>query len=362
MALLLAVTPLFAVAQEGEPVVVDEVIAQVNNDVVTLSMLRKASAEAVEAFKQGGADEKKASEEVSKRQAEIIISLIDENLLTQKAKELNIEEAIEGEVNREFLRLANEYKVKTLEELYELMRRSGVTPESVRRTLRLQLTRDFVLRQDLYSALYYAPSAAELQAYFEKNKDRFKRPETVELSEIFLELAGKVPDAVLQKANQLVAEARKPNADFGALAAANSERTGPDGRFIAAQTKGKVGKFVVPELQPEIAAAIKTVAAAGVSEPIKTPEGYVILRVDARVPGSDSTNFNEDQVRQAMLVEKADPERIKYLAALRKDAYIKIAEAYRPTVDPLLYKDAAPSAVTAAGKEDKKKKDKKKKN
>ena len=364
MVLLLAVAPLLAVAQEGEPVVIDEVIAQVNNDVVTLSMLRRASSDALEAFKQGGADEKKAAEEVNKRQAEIIISLIDEQLLAQKAKELNIEDAIEGEINRELLRIAGEYKVKTLEELYALMQRSGVTPESVRRNLRLQFTKDFVLRQDLYSKIYFTPETAEAQAYFEKNRDKFKRPEVVELSEVFLELAGKVPETVLERARQVIAEARKPNADFKVIAATFSERAGPDGRFIASQSGGKIGKFIVPDLQPEIAAAIKPVAVGGVSEPIKTPEGYVIIHVDARASGSDSTTFNEDQTRQAMLAEKAEPERLRYMANLRKEAYLKIAETYRPTVDPLLYKDApTEQTANANGKsDDKKKKDKKKKN
>lgn len=363
MALLLAVTPLLVAAQEGEPVVIDEVIAQVNNDVVTLSMLRRASNDALEAFKQGGADEKKAAEEVNKRQAEIILSLIDEQLLAQKAKELDLEGTIEGEINRELLRIAGEYKVKTLEELYALMQRSGVTPESVRRNLRLQFTKDIVLRQDLYQKLYYLPETAEVQAFFEKNRDKFKRPEVVELSEVFLELAGKVPEAVLERAKTVVAEARKPNADFKTIAATFSERTGPDGKYSAPQTGGQIGKVAVPDLPPELAAAIKPVAVGGVSEPVKTPEGYVIFRVDARTPGSDSTTFNEDQARQAMLAQKSEPERVKYMSGLRKDAYLKIADTYRPTVDPLLYKDA-PAEQTATNNgsaDDKKKKDKKKK-
>ena len=351
-------------AQEGEPIVIDEVIAQVNNDVVTLSMVRKASADALESFKQSGVDEKKAAEEVAKRQSEIILSLIDEQLLAQKSKDIGLDDGIEGEVNRELLRIAGEYKVKTLDELYELMRRSGVQPESVRRTLRLQYTRDLVLRQDLYQPLYFEPELPQVQAYFEKNRDKFKRPEAVELSEIFLELAGKPEAAVLDKAKQIVAEARQPKADFVALAVANSERPGPDGRPLAPQNKGKVGKFTVPDLNPEIAAAIKNVPAGGVAEPLKTAEGYVILRVDTRVVGSDASTFNEDQVRQAMLAEKADAARTKYLAKLRQEAYLKVADSYRPTVDPLLYKDAPAPGDAAVndkpGKKGKDKKDKKK--
>jgi parvulin-like peptidyl-prolyl isomerase len=351
-ALLLAFVP--AWAQEGEPVVIDEVIAQVNNDVVTLSMLRKASADAIEAFKQEGADEKKATDEVQKRQAEIVLSLIDEQLLAQKAKELNLEEAIEGEINRELVRLSNQYKVKTLEELYELMRRSGVTPDNVRRTLRIQFTRDLVLRQDLYSIEYYKPTLEEVRAYFEKNRDKFKRPDVVELSEIFLELTGKSEPLVLEKAKQIIAEAGKPGADFAALAATYSERYDQEGK----KAPSKAGKFPLTDLQANFANAVKNVPAGGVSEPVKTDLGYVILHVDARVAGTDKPEFDENMARQAMLSEKIEKGLNKtYMSGLRKDAYLKVAEGYRPTVDPLLYKDAPanPVADNAAKPNDKKK-------
>ena len=47
-------------AQEGEMQVVDEVIAQVNDDVITLSMLKKESKERIDALKQNGMTEQQA--------------------------------------------------------------------------------------------------------------------------------------------------------------------------------------------------------------------------------------------------------------------------------------------------------------
>ncbi|HET6892111.1 MAG TPA: hypothetical protein VFH31_13495, partial [Pyrinomonadaceae bacterium] len=44
-------------AQEGELHVVDEVIAQVNDDVITLSMIKRQSKERIESLKQGGMTE-----------------------------------------------------------------------------------------------------------------------------------------------------------------------------------------------------------------------------------------------------------------------------------------------------------------
>src|SRR5262245_54147099 len=75
------------VAQEGEMQVIDEVIAQVNDDVITLSILKREIKERIEALKQNGMTEQQATEEVTKKQAELIAILINERLLLQKGKE-----------------------------------------------------------------------------------------------------------------------------------------------------------------------------------------------------------------------------------------------------------------------------------
>ena len=67
------------------------------------------------------------------------------------------------------------------------------------------------------------------------------------------------------------------------LAAANSERE-KNGQRTAPQDKGYVGEFDVPQLREDLVAALKPVQAGGVTEPIRTPEGFQILRVDARTP------------------------------------------------------------------------------
>ena len=76
MLAILAFLPSSVWAQEGELQVVDEVIAQVNDDVITLSMLKRESKERLETLKQGGMPEQQAAEEVAKRQAELIATLV----------------------------------------------------------------------------------------------------------------------------------------------------------------------------------------------------------------------------------------------------------------------------------------------
>ena len=145
--LTLSATSIFA--QEGETQVVDEVIAQVNDDVITLSMLKKETQERINALKTNGMTEQQATEEANKRQAELIATLINEKLLLQKGKELDLANDIEAEVNRRMLQIANEQGITTIEKLYEAMRASGLVPEDVRSTMRSEMMKQAVLQQEV---------------------------------------------------------------------------------------------------------------------------------------------------------------------------------------------------------------------
>lgn len=345
--LLLALACTNAFAQEGEPVVVDEVVAQVNNDVVTLSMIKREVREAVEGLKQKGTAEAQANDEITRRQPELIASLVDEQLLMQKAKELNLTDEIEAEINKRMLDLAKAQGLKTMESLDEAMRAANVDPATFRQSARTGIATGLVLSREVDAKIFYGLSNDELKRYYEAHKDQFRKTESVTLSEVFLSLAGKPEAEVVAKANALIAQARKPGADFGALAAANSERQ-QDGTRVATQTKGKLGTVQVSDLNAQIGAAIKTLQAGGVSDPIRTDEGLVILRVDERTAGGNST-FNENQVREAITAERSSKERIAYMQKLRGDAYIKVADNYRVAVSPFLSVGSAASSGTAAG-------------
>jgi len=357
---MLSIGVLTANAQEGEPVVVDQVIAQVDSDVIMLSALKREMKEAVESLsKQQGMPVDKAQAEVNSRQAEIIATLINEQLLLAKGKELDLSNEIEAEVNRRMLEVAQGQNIKTMDELYAAMRASGLDPDAIRQTLRVEIMKNAVFQREVDSKLYYGFSNEELQAYFKAHPEKFKKPESVTLSEIFLSLAGKNPATVEAQAKQIIEQARG-GASFAALAKANSERM-DNGERIAEKTNGAVGTFEVPNLREDIAAAIKNLKTGGTSDILKSEEGYQIIHVDQRTAGSDATVFNEQRVREALTNEKMVPAREKYLQNLRDDAYIKVSDDYSAAVLPLLKLKSQTTAstespATKAGNDKKKKK------
>jgi parvulin-like peptidyl-prolyl isomerase len=319
-------------------------------------MLKKETQARIEALKQNGMTEQQAQDEVAKHQAELIATLINEKLLLQKGKELDLANEIEAEVNRRMLDIANQQGINSIEKLYEAMRQSGLVPEDVRRTMRTEMMKQAVLQNEVDRRVYLGFSSEEVKKYFDAHPDKFRKPESIKLSEIYLSTTGKDEAAVKARAQELVTQLRA-GADFGGIAAANSERE-KNGQRTAPQDKGYVGEFDVPNLREDLGAALKDVKAGGVSDPIRLSEGFQIVRVDARTPGGTTPTFNDNRVREAMLVERQPKERESYLQNLRNEAFIKVTEAYRAGVEPLL-KIQAP--VAAKGDNKDKKDDKKSK-
>src|SRR6185295_13358650 len=174
------------------------------------------------------------------------------------------------------------------------MRENGISPEDTRRTLRAEIMKQQVIQQEVDRKIFFGLTMDELKKYFAAHPEKFRKPETVTLSEIFLSSAGKNEAEVKARALKLVAELRA-GADFATVAIANSERE-QNGVRIAPQTKGSVGAFEMPSLRDDIAGTVRDVKAGGISEPLRSNDGYQIFRVDARTAASSTETFNENQV------------------------------------------------------------------
>jgi parvulin-like peptidyl-prolyl isomerase len=332
---ILFLTGLAVSAQETELKVVDEVVAQVNENVVTLSGIKREMKEIVALLIESGKTREQAEAEVESRKAELIANFINEELLIQKGKELGIETDVDAEINARLGQKMKEMNLKSIDKLYEAMRNAGLDPDQIRDTWRKQLTRDFVLQREVDSKVYFGWSSKEVKDYYEKNKSKFVKPETVSLSEIFLSFAGRDEAAVKEKANQLIKQARE-GADFVKLVMENSERDDKQ------QSKGSVGKFTYDQLKDineKLVAPVKATKTGAVTDAIVLDEGVEILRVDERTAASSESVFDETEVRRVMTVEQIPAERKKYMIELRdpQQSYIKINETYRPMVAPLLF-------------------------
>lgn len=328
----LFLTSLTAFAQESELKVVDEVVAQVNDGVITLSRIKREMNTVIDAMVAEGKTREQATTEVQSKQGELIANLINEELILQKGKELGVESDADASVNQRFVEIMKQQNLKSLDALYKAMEVQGVDPQEIRESWRRQFIKDMVLRHEVDGKVYWGWSPKELKAYYEKHKEKFTKPEILTLSEIFLSFAGRDENAVRDKAKLLVTQLRG-GADFTKLAIENSDREG------VKETKGSVGTISLPELKQiseKFLAPIAATKVGGFSEPVETIEGIEIFRVDDRKEASKESYFDESEIRSAMTYEVIPEERKKYLVTLRGESYIKINDTYRPLVSPIL--------------------------
>jgi peptidyl-prolyl cis-trans isomerase SurA len=331
LAVLTAAGSVFS--QETQTRVVDEVVAVVNNDVITLSRVKRESRSIVESYIQDGKKRDEAQKLVDEKQGELIANLINEELLMQKAKDIGIDTDVEASLNQRFADIMKQYKLKTVEELYAEMEKGGLDPKEMRENWRKQITREQVIQRDLQSKVYWGFSDKELKDYYEKNKAKFTTPETVSFSELFLGFAGRDEAAVREKATQLYQQL-KAGGDFTKIAKENGDPG------LVTQGAGSVEKVKIADLNDKLVAALRGVKPGNITSPFALEQmGLVILRVDAREEASSESTFDEKAVRIALMNERLPEEQKKYFARLRDDSYIKINDAYRPLVAPILNAD-----------------------
>jgi peptidyl-prolyl cis-trans isomerase SurA len=328
-------------AQETQSKVVDEVVAQVNDGVITLSQIQRETKDAVDSLVHDGKTKEEAQKIVDEKQGEMIANLINEELLIQKAKDLGLDKDAEEQVNQRVAELMKQNNIKTVDELYAEMEKQGVNPKDLRDEWRRQATRDMVLQKEVQSKLYWNPNGTDVKAYFEAHKDKFIKPETVSFSELFLGFAGRDEAQVRTKGKQLY-DQLKAGGDFDKLV----KETGDAPQLT--QGAGKIEKFPVKEISdPKIAKAMTGVKAGDYTLPIEVDQlGIAILRIDAREAQSSEATYDENAVRSTMLQDKGPEAQKAYMTKLRNEAFIKVNDTYRPIVSPILFADERKATAT----------------
>ncbi|HQZ83032.1 MAG TPA: peptidyl-prolyl cis-trans isomerase [Pyrinomonadaceae bacterium] len=331
--LTIAVLGTFATAQETATRVVDEVVAVVNDSVITLSRIKSVKKDLADSYVKEGKTAEEAKRLVDEKEGELIANLINEELLIQKAKEVGLDSSIEADINARFVQIMKDNNLKTIDALYQMMRSQGFEPDDIKENWRSQATRDKVIQELVQKKVFWESTPKELKDYFDAHKEKFIKPETVSYSEIYLGFAGRDEAAVRAKAKEVYDELKK-GANFDELAKANSDPG------IVTEGAGKAEKVSVSTLTDVIKKPIAGIKPGDFTLPFEVQKmGIVILRIDAREAAGSESTFDENAVRLAILQEKGPAAQKKFMTDLRTDAYIKINDTYRPIVSPLLYAD-----------------------
>jgi peptidyl-prolyl cis-trans isomerase C len=159
----------------------------------------------------------------------------------------------------------------------------------------------------------------EVAAYYEAHREELQSPETVALRQIL------VP--TLNEARDVRRRLQKDPRSFPVLAQTVSR--GPE-----ASAGGVMGRFSRGQLPPDLERAAFALAPGRISEPVPTPFGYHVLRLDEKQPSRQPTlEESRDEIRSRLRREKTDAKIQQFVAGLMARAKVN-HEAAQSTAHP----------------------------
>jgi peptidyl-prolyl cis-trans isomerase SurA len=368
--------------------VVEEIIARVNNQIVTHSEFVRSKDTLRDEVKQQAPND--ADKLYAEREKDVLRDLIDQQLLLEKGKDLGI--SADTDLIKQLDQMRKDMKLETMEALEKEAEKQGVSWEDFKQTQRNQIITRKVIGEEVGGHL--AISKDEIDKFYEEHKNEMEQPELIRLSEILVAPKTAAPAAAApapsapappadpnaapqaQPANPPADDAAKQAADAASLSAAETKandllkqiRDGGSFEDIAKKSSdgpsaadgGVLGVFKRGQLAKELEDKTFAMKVGDVTDVIRTKQGYVILKVDDhQMAGIPTLKDALPKIQDALYYQKLQPALRAYLTKLREDAYIDIKAGY---IDSGASPNQTKPIETAAAKEaDAKKLTKKKK-
>ncbi len=297
--------------------VVEDIVARVNDGIIS----RSDYDHAVDDLNATAKQRNWTDAEVDAQKKDLLRDLIDNQLLLSKGKELGI--TGENETVRQLDELRKQNHLDTMEDLQKAAEQQGVSFEDFKASIRNRVITSQVIREEVGRRINI--SQADEQAYYEAHKSEFERQEQVKLSEILVPTANPDDAAQVADAEKKAAgiEAQlKAGKDFAAVAKASS------GGPTAAQG-GEIGDFKRGQLAKVLEDQTFSLDPGKYTEPIRTKQGYVILKVDEHQAGGVAPFKDvEGEIEDRVGMTKMNPALRSYMRRLREEAYIDIKPGY----------------------------------
>jgi len=266
----------------------DRIAAVVNDGLVLKSELD----EQVDAVTKRLQEQKVAlpSESVLKQQ--VLDRLILQEIEMQRAKRIGLTISDE-QLNGALQEIAARNKIP-FDQLPNALQAQGIDYKQYRESMRKELTLSTLRERDVISHIIVTPHELE---QFLARQDSTAANDQFNVSHILLSLpAAATPqqiEDITRKAHDIAAEAAKGE-DFGQLAMANSNsQTALDGGSLGWRKGTQLPQFIldlVTKMKP-----------GEVSEPVRTPSGFHIVKLNERKSGEAQVIVNQIHVRHILI-------------------------------------------------------------
>ncbi len=300
-------------ADPGEPVARVNGVAIYQSDLscaIEASMARKLSSRYRDLGDPG-------SDSVRVDNEKTLKSMIDIELLYQeslKHRFYGLMEESEERYQLEVKRLGGE------ERLISTLLCNNMSPEQFHKAIFRNLSIKRLLDKVVYSRIQVTED--EIREYYELNKDRFRKPESVRIRQILIKVPSK-PDVEkwhqAQDRAHMIYKDASSGADFVRLARRHSDD--PE----SASAGGDMGSIQKGNQQGVFDTTIFRLKAGTVTKPIRTHQGFHIIKIVSTTPSSTKTLDEVQQNITTLIRRERAREMISQLvSALKEKAEIEI--------------------------------------
>ena len=314
--------------------IVEEIVAKVNGDIITRGDLETARREAAATLQQQGASGQALEKALKDEEKDTLRDQIDRLLLVQHGKDLNIN--IDSDVTKRIAELQTTSGIADPDKFHDwLHEKFGIPYEEIRQKIRDQILTQRVISQEVMSRINVPHS--DVEKYYEEHKGDFVRKEQVFLRQILISTEGKTSDQAAQaekRAKDLTARARKGE-KFAELAKQYSDDE------TTKESYGELPPYNKGQLRKDIEDIVFKEKKGYVTDPIKLPNGFLILKIEERYEaGQAPLEAVENEIQERLSMPQMQPKVRELLTKLREDAFLEIRSGY-------LDSGAAPGKNTA---------------
>jgi peptidyl-prolyl cis-trans isomerase SurA len=345
--------------------VVEEIIARINNNIVTQADLRRAREQLVNDSRQQ--DPNITDAQIKDHEKDLLRDLIDQQLLLQRGEQMNI--SADTEVIKRLDEIRKQMHAESMEDVEKAAVAQGVSFEEFKQNLKNSIISQQVIGEEVGG--HISVTQQEMQQFYDQHKAQMERPEQVRLSEILISTQSPAALKAAQSGTPLPPESPSPETVAKAQAKADDVYKQLQGgaKFDELAKKysdgptaangGDLEYFKRGVLSKDLEDKVFAMQAGQYTEPVRTNQGFVILEVtEHQAAGIPPLKDVQEQVHQQIYLQKMQPALRDYLTKLREDAYIDIKPGYVDTgASP---NETKPIYTTAADENAKKLKKKKK--
>lgn len=292
--------------------VIEEIVAIVNDDVITLSQYKEAYETAYQMIKsqlQGEEQER----QLAMMKSQLLDSLITNTLLLQSAREKHLN--VGAEVKSYIDRLKKENNIESDDDLIRALQQQGMDFESWKKGVEEGIMREMLTNMEVDRGIVIDDS--ETVSYYKQHPEEFTEPEEYKLRAIYLSSEGKTQENREALKNEISAKLAAKE-DLGALAAQYSEGPGKD-------AQGDLGTFKKGELDKTLQEAAAKLKVGEVSGWVKAKNGWYVLKLEEKKESRLKTyDESKREIEQRLYGAERQKRFNEFLKDLKERSYIKI--------------------------------------